>query len=348
MIDGSGCDFVLYENPVSIFYLTRVSLSSGMLIQRKQEKKLFVDGRYWGAAKKIFDHTELMTDENIFRFLSKENKGRLRIGFESDFCSYDRVEELRKKFSSLLNNVEFIPLSRLLEQSRMYKTSEEISLMKEAASIAYRGYQHVQKLLCPGISEKEAAWAFESFCRKHGADALSFEPIVAFGEHSAYPHHLPTDRLLKKEDGVLFDCGVKYCHYCSDMTRMFFLEKAPKVLLECYEIVKKAFYSGLQQGRIGRSIRDIDEAVHRVIREYGYEQQFLHSTGHGIGLEIHEPPRINAQKEDATISLQKNMVFTIEPGIYLEGMGGVRYEDTVYMTAKGIESFYPKDYERNG
>lgn len=336
------CDFVIFENPVSIFYLTGVRLSTGKLIVGKEKTALFVDGRYLGSAKKEFAQTFFLNAENIQKFMHSA-KSDVRIGFESDYLSYQRAQCLQSNCRQIFPHAAFVPLNAPLKELRMQKTVEEIAFMKEAASIAYRGWQHVQQVLSQKMSEKDIAWEFEEFCRKHGAEALSFETIVAIGKNSANPHHIPTDIHLEEETILLFDCGVKYKNYCSDMTRVIFLSDPNPTLVQCYAIVKKAFDAGLKKCKEGVAIAEIDNAVKKVIEEHGYGDKFVHATGHGVGLNVHESPKISSAKEDSEIVLKEGMVFTIEPGIYLEEIGGVRYEDTVVVTKNGVENFYPPE-----
>jgi Xaa-Pro aminopeptidase len=191
------------------------------------------------------------------------------------------------------------------------------------------------------VVEKELAKRFEIFCLENGAEGLSFSPIIAFGPNSAMPHYRSQDAQLKKGDVVLIDIGVVCDGYHSDMTRVLFFEQEDPYLSKLYEIVKRAQHSALQMCRPGTKMGQLDRAARSVMKEEGVEELFIHSLGHGIGLEVHEFPRIKFDGEDKDVVLETGMVFTVEPGLYVPGTGGVRYEDTILITDAGYENFYP-------
>jgi Xaa-Pro aminopeptidase len=214
--------------------------------------------------------------------------------------------------------------------------------MKKSAALVWKGFEHIRRSLKVGVTEKELALSFEIFCRKQGAEKLSFDPIIAFGKNTAYPHYRAGDVKLKKDQLVLIDIGVVVDHYHSDMTRtVFFGNPDPRlVLLET--VVKKAHAAALKLCKVGTKVGDLDKAARQVIEKAGLKELILHSLGHGIGLETHEFPRLKYKGEDQSTLLQEGMVITIEPGLYLPGVGGVRYEDTIVITSKGYTNFYVK------
>ncbi|MDR0851313.1 MAG: aminopeptidase P family protein, partial [Clostridiales Family XIII bacterium] len=187
-----------------------------------------------------------------------------------------------------------------------------------------------------GISEKEIAWEAEAAARKlYGADDLSFPVIVASGTNSSKPHHVPTDKKLEKGDFLTIDFGVRYKGYCSDITRTYFIGTPTEKQIEIYETVLNAAETAKTRARIGMSGKELDSIAREIIAAKGYGDNFPHSLGHGVGVEIHEAPRISQTGDQI---LEENMVFTIEPGIYVPGFGGVRIEDSVVLGPDGIRT----------
>lgn len=323
-----GC---LIENPLDLFYLTGLELSLGFLIVLPTKVKLFVDGRYIEFAKKKSPFpVELLSNDNIRRFL----KSVQTLAFDSSYTSVLRQSQLQKLHSKL----HLIP--QLLQSLRLIKDAAELKIMKKSAALVWKGFEHIRKSLKVGITEKELALSFEIFCRKQGAEKMAFNPIIAFGPNSAYPHYRPGDVKLKKNQVVLVDIGVVLDHYHSDMTRTIFFGKPDSRLVLLETVVKKAHGAALALCKPGTKVGALDEAARRVIQKAGLQELILHSLGHGIGLETHEFPRIKFQGEDQNLILQEGMVITIEPGLYLPGAGGIRYEDTIVITAKGYTNFY--------
>jgi len=332
LLNQLNVDALIINDPVDIFYFTKVKISLGHLIIEKDCLTLYVDGRYFEkcqkqalCAVKLFDETQLVAHVNSFK----------KVGFDSHFWTVDIFSKNKKRFQ-----VDLVPIASPTKMKRVIKTKEEISLMKKAASLNKQAIEYAFSLLKEEITEKEIALEFECFAKKHGAEDLSFATIVAFGRNSSRPHHETGDTRLKKGDIVLIDCGVSYNKYQSDMTRcMFFGDPDPK-LQEFYEIVKKAQKKAIEMCRPGIVIQDLDKAAREFISSYGYEKLFCHGLGHGVGLLVHEYPAVNQKGSDSLDILQENMVITIEPGIYEPGLGGVRYEDTILITKNGYENFY--------
>lgn len=326
---ADGC---LIENPLDLFYLTGLELSLGQLIVLPTIAKLFVDGRYIEFAKKNSPFpVELLSNEAVNSFLRPVQT----LVFDSILTTVHRYDQLKKLYGK---NLSGIP--QPLRQLRLIKDPAEIKAMKKSAAVVWKGFEHIRRSLKVGISEKELALSFEIFCRKNGAEKLSFNPIIAFGKNSAYPHYRAGDVKLKKDQLVLIDIGVVVDHYHSDMTRTLFFGKPDPRLVLLETVVKKAHAEALRLCKSGTKIGDLDRAARQVIQKAGLQDLILHSLGHGIGLETHEFPRIKFQGEDQNILLCEGMVVTIEPGLYLPGVGGVRYEDTIVITPKGYTNFY--------
>lgn len=316
----------MIENPIDLFYLTRLSLSKGILVITDKRAELFVDGRYFEAAQKQKDLTVRLYEKNSW---AKYLKGS--IGFDSTFTSFAQYEMLKSSWPEVM----WKPLESPLKQMRAKKNPEEIAALKRAAELTAKGIQHIKSLLKEGISEEELAFSFEFFCRKNGASGLSFDPIIAFGENSAYPHYRTGKALLKKGDIVLMDVGCVVDHYRGDLTRVEFFGKADPRIDHFFQVVKKAHDKAVQAARPGIKVGQLDRMVRDEFRKEGMEEYFLHSLGHGIGLETHEYPRLRDQGEDGETLLEPGMVVTIEPGLYQAGLGGVRYEDMILVTDQG-------------
>jgi Xaa-Pro aminopeptidase len=222
-----------------------------------------------------------------------------------------------------------LPLKNMVESLRMVKSEDELITIQKACKIADDAIQNAAIQLKAGVSEKQVAWNLESMLRQHGSDTLPFEIIVASGPNAALPHAQPSDRLLNDGEPVIIDLGARCAGYCSDITRTFIIGAETEEFNTIYNIVLGAQTTALSIIEAGMSARSADGLVRGMIVNAGYGEFFGHGSGHGIGLETHELPRIGTVSDDI---LQENMVFTIEPGIYLPGWGGVRIEDTVTIT----------------
>jgi Xaa-Pro aminopeptidase len=228
-----------------------------------------------------------------------------------------------------------------LREQRIIKEDKEIEALREAAKITWRGIERVCSLFQEGVSERELAWEFECFVRQRGASRLAFDTIIAFGEHTAYPHHRPSDARLKKDQIVLIDAGAVFNHYCADVTRVFFFGKPDPRLEQMDRFVREAYRAAQRQIHIGATILAIDRSARDELARQGVEPLFTHSLGHGLGLEAHEPPLVRWDGDDRNMAIQSQMILAIEPGLYRPGLGGVRYENSGVVTKNGFESFYP-------
>lgn len=222
----------------------------------------------------------------------------------------------------------------------MIKDEKEIECLRKSAALLWKGFQYIKMRLHPGAREKQIASEFETFTKERGAKAMAFEPIIAFGKNSAEPHHRAGKDKLQENDIAMIDIGVIVEKYCSDMTRVLFFGEANPRLKKMYEIVKKSQRAALALCKPGTIIEDLNQAARKVLRDAGMEEYFIHGLGHGVGLEIHEAPHFRIDKD---LALKANMVITIEPGLYIPDLGGVRYEDTIIITETGYESLYPED-----
>jgi Xaa-Pro aminopeptidase len=324
----------MVESKEDLYYLTGLELSLGRLLVGAHDVILLVDGRYFTICKEAnIVGVEPLTDENANRFFSSQ--GIQKVAFDAGKTSVFEYEKIKKQLSVFLE-----PRSSLLQALRSCKDESELELMRKSAKLNWKGFLHICEILREGITEKQVAWEYESFVREQGGEGLAFSPIIAFGPNGAKPHHHCTDAKLKNGDAVLIDIGVTLEKYQSDMTRVVFFGEGSSEIKRMYEIVQKSQKSALQLCKPGTPIGALDKAAREVMRKEEVEPLFLHSLGHGIGLETHEYPRIRDSGEHKDVLLEEGMVITIEPGLYIPGVGGVRYEDTVIITKSGFENLY--------
>lgn len=319
----------LIENVYDLFYLTGLTLSKGRLLVTPKGATLYVDGRYYEKAKREAPCPVRIWDEF-------KQCGEKKIVFDSTTVTYEGYLTLKKTFAE----VEWVPQASPVKVLRLIKDAEEIAKMKRAAQVTWMGYQKVIASLREGVSEEELALEFEIFCRKHGASGLSFDPIIAFGENSAYPHYRAGKTRLKQGHIVLVDVGAIVDHYHSDMTRVFFFGDAPPELARFERIVRTAQQKAIAHIRPGVLLGELDQVVRNEFDRENVKQLYIHSLGHGVGLQGHEYPLVRIDSPDRDLALQPGMVFTVEPGLYLPGLGGVRIEDTVLVTESGHENFF--------
>ncbi len=327
------CDALLIENPVDLLYLTGLTLSAGKLIVGRHHRCLFVDGRYseYSLSQALYPVC-MLENESLVNML-KDGQMQL-LGFDAAQISYQRFLELEK----LLPFCTLKPINDPILQLRMIKDADEIILLKKAAHLAYQGYQHVLSQLRIGVTEIELANALEFFWKERGARKMAFEPIIAFGANSSKPHYRCSDTPLKMNDHVLIDIGVMLSDYCSDMTRVHFFGTPPKEIATIYPLVEEAKNRALAACRPGMLIGELDTIARSYLTANGYANEFCHSLGHGLGLEVHEPPSIREHNKFHNLKLAAGMVITIEPGLYLPKIGGVRLEDTILITTDGYEN----------
>jgi Xaa-Pro aminopeptidase len=328
-------DALLISHPVDLFYLTGLSLSAGKLLISKDHALLLVDGRYTTAAQK---QSSCPVQLSSIDSLRNSFKPWRKIGVDSAFFTLDAFHALKEQ----IPGKEWVFISKLLKNFRAVKDDDEIALLKAAAQLTWRGYKKILEHLKEGISEEDLAFEFEFFCRKEGASALSFPPIIAFGENSASPHHRAGKTKLQKNQIVLIDVGAVKEGYYGDMSRTLFFGAPDPQLYTLFLTVQEAQKKAIAAIRPGIAFGQIDKIARNHLESAGIAHLFTHGLSHGIGLEIHEYPSLKIQEGDHALILEPGMVFTIEPGAYLPGRGGVRIEDTVAVTEKGVENFFPE------
>ena len=334
MLQEHNITALIVDNPVDLYYLTGQELSLGRLVIEESGATLFVDGRYFEGCCQTTSLQVLLTagykKESAFgKWWKFEGK---KAGFDADFTTYADFESL------LAYDSEFIPLKSPIKLIREIKEPREIDALRQAASLGSKGFDYVCTLLKAGVTERDIAVALELFWLREGGEGLAFNPHIAFGEGTSHPHYQVTQRPLKKGEAVLIDIGVTLDHYHSDMTRVIFLDEPSAKMREIYQIVFEAYSKALALCKPGVKIGEVDRAARGWIEEKGFKEYFSHGLGHGVGLEIHEAPRVHSLGLDANRPLIEGMVLTIEPGIYLPKIGGVRLEDTIVITETGYEN----------
>lgn len=341
-----GCDALLLEDPISLVYLTGLHFSTGRLLIHERGAHLIVDGRYIeGARGRSFYPVTLASDkalENLLQTPELQFVKQLGISEESKYCD---VIQLQKALRTIPREINVLTLPNPLKELRLIKDPEELRLLRAAGKLGGEGYDYVCSKLREGITEQELAAQLEIFWLQKGGNKIAFSPIIAFEPSSSEPHYTPRNIPLRKGQSVLIDIGVQVEGYHSDMTRTVFFGTPQPKIKEIHEVVKRAQKAALKLCRPGITVGELDKAARAVIIDAGYGENFPHSLGHGIGLEIHEIPRIRDTSPDAARRLSPGMVITIEPGIYLPEIGGVRIEDTVIIGEDGYEDLTQRSKE---
>jgi Xaa-Pro aminopeptidase len=334
------CDALLIEDPTQLFYLTGLELSTGKLLITHDQACLIVDGRYYErSSQQSLYLVQLLKANSLKELITMYHIHAL--GFDKHHTTYEaflNLRDLAAELKSKSYDLEIIAVESVVQQLRLIKDEEEIVCLRNAAKLGYQGYEFLLTLLREGVTEAELAFELEFFWKKRGASRLAFDSIIAFGPNSSMPHYRAGHTKLQRHTSVLIDIGVVLTHYHSDMTRVVFFGTPPPIIQNIYSIVEEAKSRALALCRPGTLIGDLDRAAREWIASKNYQDYFTHSLGHGIGLDIHEPPTIRETGLYSTCPLQAGMVITIEPGIYLPEIGGVRLEDCVLITVSGYEN----------
>jgi Xaa-Pro aminopeptidase len=332
-ISEKGLEALLISHPVNRRYITGFTGTAGMALVTERDAVLVTDFRYVNQVRQQAPHFDVYRhDGDIFQAVADlcRQRGFKSLAFEQDHLTYGEVVKLRKS----MGNQETVPVSQVVEPLRAVKDKEEQDVIREAAAIADRAFERILEELRPGRTEREIALSLEIMLREMGADSSSFDMIVASGPRSAFPHGVASDRVMEKGDLVTLDFGAYYRGYCSDITRTVALGSPNDKQREIYEVVREAQQAAVDAIRPGLAGREVDRVARDRIKAHGYAEYFGHGTGHGLGLELHEAPRLSPRGEDI---LEPGMVVTVEPGIYLPDFGGVRIEDDVIVTENGCE-----------
>ena len=323
---------LLVATQPDIRYLSGFTGSSGALAIHRHGTKLFTDGRYSTQAGEEVHRSiqvEIVAGNPAIAAVQwlAAQPGITKIGFDPQHTSVFAFESLKGSLPSRLRRKVLVALEEpLVESLRQLKDEDEIAILAEAAEIGTELFNELLPIIRPGVTEIELAAELEFRARRKGVDGMSFETIVASGARSALPHGRATGLRIPRKGFITFDFGVLWKGYCSDMTRTVHVGRPEMKARATYQAVLEAQVAAVEAVMAGVSCEDVDEAARSVLRQAGLADFFTHSTGHGVGLEIHEPPRVGAKQKSR---LQPGMVITIEPGVYLSGEFGIRIEDMV-------------------
>jgi len=340
-------DALLVTRTENLRYLSGFTGSTGWLLVSDSSAYLAVDFRYVEQAKKEATDVDVIHIKgDIVSWLPKlaSDLGFKKVGFEADQISFATHQQLCKTIKDDGYQLQLISTAGLVESLRAVKEPEELRFIIEAVKLADAAFDHAKSVLRPGVSEKEAAWELERFFRDKGSEAVPFDIIVASGTNSALPHAKPSEQVLLEDMPVIVDLGARVNGYCSDLSRTFFLGDSDKTFSKIYDIVLGAQLTAVATIGAGMNGDQADRLARAVIEQANYNDAFGHSLGHGVGLESHESPRLGANSSDLLID---GMVFTIEPGIYIAGWGGVRIEDMVVMENGKIKTLTEADKTAN-
>jgi Xaa-Pro aminopeptidase len=317
---------LLVTNGTNVFYLSGFRSTNAALLIEEERVQLFTDFRYAEAARQVDGVEFVQTQRSVIQGIAERVDGR--IGFEAETMTYANWRTLTEA------GLELVPRSGLVEKLRAVKTPEELETIRRACAITDRAYAALAEERFVGRSERDIAWRMEQVFREEGADSLAFPIIVGSGPNGALPHGRATKREIDANTLVVIDAGCYVDGYASDCTRTFATGDLPDELARAYAVCLRAQLDALDAVRTGARGRDVDAVSRRPIEEAGWGERYGHGLGHGVGLLVHEAPTLRPESEDV---LEAGNVFSIEPGIYLEGEGGVRIEDLVVATDDGCE-----------
>ena len=336
---SSDSQAALVTNETNVYYFSGIRNSEGKILLFKDEVYLLVDFRYSETARnnckscKVFEFRNLR--EDIKELMTKHGAKALYIENEDvTLSAYNSYVEYFSQFGIEIMNEN--ALSKAITNLRLIKSEEEIEYIAEAQRITEKAYTEVLNFVKPGVTERKVALELEYLMKQYGASHVSFDLITITGKKTSLPHGVPSDGIIAEGDFFTMDIGALYNGYHSDMTRTVAVKSCSDYQREIYDIVYKAQTTALEAVKAGVKAFDIDKIARDIITEAGYGKEFGHSTGHGVGLYIHEEPYLSTRGEAI---LSENMVITVEPGIYLEGKFGVRIEDMVLVKENGYRNF---------
>ncbi len=331
----ANLDGILVVNASNRRYLSGFTGTTAWLLITREDAFIVTDGRYWDRATREaagFDLIKVWPEEGYEKTLHRVLSGFPgRMGFEAQTVTVHQYREILEKAMG----VQWEPADEIVQTLRQIKEDQEIAAIRRAAEITDAAMSHVPTLLTPGITEAELAWELEKYMREHGAEGMAFPPLVAFGETSAQPHAETGDTRLRREMPVCIDMGARVDGYCADLTRSFWYGTTPgEDYLRAWNAVREAQIAALMVLRAGTSARLTDAVARDTLGRFGLAEAFTHSLGHGVGLDVHERPRLNRQSTEV---LQAGTVVTVEPGVYLSGQWGIRLEELVVVWDNGPE-----------
>lgn len=327
VLDDKELDAIFISQPENRCYLSGFEGSAGYLLITQKEALLATDFRYLEQVK------EQSPDFTLFRITGGISEwfinltditGIKKIGFESGHITHAMYRVLTDAIAKTDTGTQLVPIDGIVETLRAIKEPGELELMKKAIDVTDRAFSYIENTIHEGMTEIEVAWELEKFHRENGCQSLAFETIVASGPNAALPHHKPVNRVIKSGEPVTIDMGGRFDGYCSDFTRTLCIGEPDDTFKKVYDTVLGAQLAAISLIKTGITGKEADGFARIVIEESGYGEQFGHSLGHGIGVVAHEKPGVGPSSNDI---LEDGMVFSIEPGIYIPGWGGVRIED---------------------
>jgi Xaa-Pro aminopeptidase len=338
LIETRGVPSILVTHLPNIRYLTGFTGSAGVLLMGPRQGNLWVDPRYTLQARGEAESVEVIEEkEGILKGAATwlKKNGVSAVTFEASTLTYSHFKLMCKETG---NSVELRPAGEMIEELRIVKDRGEIDAIRKAGIVTVEVFTELLPQIRPGVMERDLAAEIEYRMRKKGAEGAAFETIVASGPRSAYPHARSSSKALHECELVIFDLGAILNGYAADMTRTVFLGEPTRRARSLYSAVLKAQEGAIRTVQDSTRTGDVDSAARRILAKHGLARYFTHSTGHGVGLEIHERPRLG---KGETTSLRSGSVVTVEPGVYLEGYGGIRIEDTVLVGPDGPEILTP-------
>jgi Xaa-Pro aminopeptidase len=317
---------LLVTNPVNVRYLSGLASSNAAMLVEPDRVQLFTDFRYAQRASAIRDVEAVETRRNLYGDLAERLSGR--IGFEADALTYSRYETLAT------GGLDLVPRRGLVERLREVKDEAELAAVRRSASILTESFRQLAEEPFVGRSERELVWRMAELMHELGADDAAFSTVVAAGESGSSPHAVPGDRRIEVGETIVVDAGCTVNGYCSDCTRTFATGSLPAELDQAYAVTLRAQLAALDAVVPGADGTAVDRVARAIIEDAGLGDRFGHGLGHGVGLEVHEAPWLNPELES---TLAVGNVVTVEPGVYLPGLGGIRIEDLVVVTEAGAE-----------
>ena len=330
-ISKTDIDTLFISNKDNIRYYSGFTGTFAFLLISESKAIIITDSRYTLRAE------EESPDYEIYKLKSGDNwienstniaKTKI-IGYEGDYVSVNLLNQLQKKAEKINKWKDF---SEKITLGRIIKSDEETEILQKTINISDSAFNNVSKKIVTGMTEKDVGWEMEKEMRELGAESPSFDTIVASGINGSKPHHSPTDKLISDNEAITIDMGAKYKGYCSDLTRTIFIGDPDEKFKEIYTTVLKAQLISMETAKPDMTGEEIDKIARDIITSEGYGEYFGHSLGHGVGIEIHENPGVGPNSKN---NIKPGMVYTIEPGIYIENWGGIRIEDMVIMTENG-------------
>ena len=329
---GDICDCGIINDTVNRRYFTNMKSSDGTLVVFKDKAYLIIDFRYIEKAKQTAKDCEVILQDRLYHQINdliKKHDAK-KAAVNTEFCTVEQFNTMKSALKVQVSSDN--AFTKLIRSIRMIKTQDEIDLMIQAQRIAEKGFEHILEFVKPGKTEREVQLELDYFMLKNGADELSFDTIALSGKNTSLPHGVPSDKPIEKGEFVLLDFGAVVGGYHSDMTRTFCVGEPSDKMRKVYDIVLNAQLAALDAVKAGMSGKELDAVARDIIENAGYGDNFGHSLGHGVGMEIHEMPYASPSKENI---LLENSIVTIEPGIYIEGEFGVRIEDFVVVRNDG-------------